>query len=122
MQMLLRCVTAAILVAIAGCEPPTPLPNLAPPPTYVSAPLNLCAPIDAPPKDLATQRGYVQYAVTVTDGAGNLVRDLKQSDFVAHLGSEPLPIKYFREDKNTPVSIVLVVDESGRDGETGRER
>jgi VWFA-related protein len=113
MRVFLRCVTAAIAIAVAGCAPSTPLPNLAPPPTNVSAPLNLCAPIDAPPKDLATQPGYVQYAVTVTDGAGNLVRDLKQSDFVAHLGSEPLPIKYFREDKNTPVSIVLVVDDSG---------
>jgi VWFA-related protein len=113
MQLLLRSLMAALVIAIVGCAPATPLPNLAPPPTNVSAPLNLCAPLDAPPKDLATQPGYVQYAVTVTDGAGNLVRDLKQSDFVAHHGSEPLPIKYFREDKSTPVSIVLVVDESG---------
>jgi VWFA-related protein len=76
--------------------------------------LNLCAPTNAPPKDVAAQAGYVQYAVTVADAAGKPIRDLKQSDFVAYAGTQWLPLKYFREDKgDTPESIVIVIDESG---------
>ncbi len=76
--------------------------------------MNLCAPTTAPPKDVAAQTGYIQYAVTVTNAAGQPIRDLKQSDFVAYAGTQWLSIKYFRENKgNTPQSIVIVIDESG---------
>ncbi len=52
--------------------------------------------------------------ITVTDAAGNPVGDLKQSDFVAYVGNQSLPIKYFREDSgDAPQSIVVVIDESG---------
>jgi Mg-chelatase subunit ChlD len=114
MRVFLRCLTAAIAIAIAGCASSSPSAIVASAPEHISAPLNLCAPTNAPPKDVAAQAGYVQYAVTVTDAGGNPVRDLKQSDFVAYAGTQQFPIKYFREDKgDTPQSIVIVVDESG---------
>jgi len=114
MQIFLRCVAAAIAFAIAGCASSSPSPTVASAPEHISAPLNLCAQTNAPPKDVAAQAGYVQYAVTVTDAAGKPLRDLKQSDFVAYAGTQWLPIKYFREDKgDTPQSIVIVIDESG---------
>jgi hypothetical protein len=113
MRTTLLCAAAASAITIAGCSASTSRP--APPaPEPITAPLNLCAPVDAPPKDLAAQQGYAQYAVTVTDAAGNPVRDMKQSDFVARIGSQPLPIKYFQEDNgDLPQSIVVVIDESG---------
>ena len=113
MQIFLRCVAAAIAIAIAGCASSSPSPTVAAP-EHISAPLNLCAATNAPPKDVAAQAGYVQYSVTVTDAAGKPVSDLKQSDFVAYAGTQWLPIKYFRESKgDTPQSIVIVIDESG---------
>jgi VWFA-related protein len=118
MQILLRCVTAALVIAIVGCASSSPSPTVPPTPEHISAPLNLCPTNDLPPKDVAAQAGYVQYIVTVTDTAGNPVRNLKQSDFVAYALTEWLPIKYFHEDKgDTPQSIVVVMDESGSMGE-----
>jgi VWFA-related protein len=74
----------------------------------------VCGPRCPPPAEVAAEPGYVQYAVTVTDAAGNPVRGLKQSDFAVHAGSQTLPIRYFREAKgDAPESIVVVVDESG---------
>jgi VWFA-related protein len=114
MQIFFRCVAAAIVIAIAGCASSSPSPTVASAPEHISAPLNLCAPTNAPPKDVAAQAGYVQYAVTVINAVGKPVRDLKQSDFVAYAGTQWLPIKYFRENKgDTPQSIVIVIDESG---------
>jgi VWFA-related protein len=115
MRTILRCGVAAATFAIVGCASSTPPPPSAVRPSeQISAPLNLCAPADSPPKAVAALAGYVQYAVTVTDGNGNPVSDLKQSDFVAYVGNQSLPIKYFREDKGgLPHSIVVVIDESG---------
>jgi VWFA-related protein len=105
---------AAIAIAMAGCAASSPSPTVAPAPEQISAPSNLCAPLDTPPKDVASKAGYIQYVVTVTDAAGNPVRDLKQSDFIAYVPGRTLPIEYFNDDSgNAPQSIVVVVDESG---------
>ena len=111
MRTILRCLAATIAIAIAGCATSSAAP---PPAQNISAPLNLCAPSGSPPKEIAAQAGDVQYEVTVTDAAGNPVRGLKQSDFVAYVGNQSLAIKYFRDDQSgAPQSIVMVVDESG---------
>jgi VWFA-related protein len=112
MRTTLRCVVAAIALAIAGCASSSQHP--APTPEAISAPLNLCAPANSPPNDIASQPGYVQYAVTVTDANGNLVDNLKQADFVVYVPEHRLPIKYFHnETGKAPQSIIVVIDESG---------
>ncbi len=112
MRTIVRCVGAAVAIAMAGCAS-SPQPPVTPP-VEISAPLNLCSPIASPPNNIATHPGYVQYAVTVTDADGNPVSGLKQSDFIAYVPGRRLPIEYFDDETGkAPQSIVAVVDESG---------
>lgn len=90
----------------AGCAS-TVTPPPAPPK------LDLCAPVDLAPKDLADRPGYTQFAVTVTDAANNPVAGLKQSDFAAHAEGKSIPIQYFRDNyTGAPTALVIVVDDS----------
>jgi VWFA-related protein len=109
---MVRCVGAAVAIAMAGCASTPQAP--ATPPVEISAPLNLCTSANSPPNNIATHPGYVQYAVTVTDADGNPVSGLKQSDFIAYVPGRRLPIEYFDDQPGkAPQSIVVVVDESG---------
>ena len=75
--------------------------------------LNICAPVDLAPKDLADRPGYTQFAVTVTDAANNPVAGLKPSDFAAHAEGKSIPIRYFRDNyTGAPTALVIVVDDS----------
>ncbi len=76
------------MLAIAGCASSTQPRAVAPTPEQISAPLNVCAPTDTPPQDVASQEGYLQYSVIVIDATGNPARDLKQSDFTAYAGGQ----------------------------------
>src|SRR5271154_4837302 len=109
MRTIVRCVGAAVAIAIAGCASTPQAP--ATPPVEISAPLNLCTSAYSPPNNIATHPGYVQYAVTVTDADGNPVSGLKQSDFIAYVPGRRLPIEYFDDQPGkAPQSIVVVVD------------
>jgi|GEM_PF-2619389 len=74
----------------------------------------LCRPADIPPAELRSRPGYTQFRVVALDGAGGRVAGLKESDFVVRAGDRPLPIAYFHENdsSNSPVSLVVVADES----------
>jgi hypothetical protein len=112
MHNLLRAVCA---LAMAGCaahgtsRQQTPQP--APP---IEAPLKLCKPPEAPPPDVRNKPGYVQLAVSVTDASGKPIAELRRSDFVVETETQPLPIEFFRDDRNSaPTSLAIIVDASG---------
>lgn len=100
-------------LALNGCatqaqSPPAPVKAAAPPP------LKLCALPDAPPKEIASKPGYIQYVVAADDAAGKPIVGLKQSDFEVTVNDQPVPIAYFRDDKDSmPTSVVVIVDTSG---------
>jgi len=74
----------------------------------------LCRPDDIPPVDLRSRPGYTQFRVVALDGSAERVTGLKASDFVVRAGDRELPIAYFHENdsSNSPVSLVVVADES----------
>jgi Ca-activated chloride channel family protein len=86
-------------------------PSLAPPPMNAPG----AQPDDAlevPSLKLRGQPGYQQVTVTVTDTSGKYVTDLKQDDFRVFEDGQERPVEFFRIDRQTPVSIGIVVDSS----------
>ena len=72
-----------------------------------------CKSPDVPPADVAETPGYRQFDVSVTNSVGWPVPGLARQDFVLHVGSQTVPVAYFREHKNDePVAVALVVDSS----------
>jgi VWFA-related protein len=92
----------------------------------------LCRLPDLPPAELRAKLGYTQLQVLATDANGAPLTGLKQSDFVVKSGAQTLPIAYFHEQStaDTPVSIVVVLDESAsmydklvmKRGDLGKDR
>jgi Ca-activated chloride channel homolog len=110
---------AAVALTVAGCAGSQP--SSAPPASAQVAAnpshrpvAGLCKSPDAPPADVAHRPGYQQFDVSVTDASGQPISGLRQQDFVISVGTQSLPVAYFRENKNDePVAIALVVDTSG---------
>ncbi len=134
-RSLLSLLCALLLAGCAGAQggAPAQLAAAAPSPApTAAAPPRLCRLPDLPPAELRSKPGYTQLQVVATNAAGAPLTGLKQSDFVVRSGAQPLPIAYFREQSSadTPVSIVLVIDESAsmdaklivRQGDLAKER
>lgn len=66
-----------------------------------------------PSRQLRSQPGYDQVTVTVTGPQGGYVTGLGKDDFRLYMNGRRVPIKFFRQDLNTPVSIGILVDTSG---------
>lgn len=54
-----------------------------------------------------------QIVVTVKDGEGNLVKNLRANDFILEEDGVPQTITHFVQDNDTPVSLAILVDVSG---------
>jgi VWFA-related protein len=54
-----------------------------------------------------------QIVVTVKDGQGNLVKNLRAEDFILEEDGVPQSIVHFVQDNDTPVSLGILVDVSG---------
>jgi Ca-activated chloride channel family protein len=54
-----------------------------------------------------------QIVVTVKDGEGNLVKNLRANDFILEEDGVPQTITHFVQDNDTPVSLGILVDVSG---------
>jgi Ca-activated chloride channel family protein len=54
-----------------------------------------------------------QLTVTVRDGQGNLVKNLRAEDFILEEGGTPQTIAHFVQDNDTPVSMGILIDVSG---------
>ncbi len=66
-----------------------------------------------PSQQLRTQPGYEQVTVTVTNQLGRYVTGLNKDDFRLYVNGRQVPISFFRQDLNTPVSVGIIVDTSG---------
>jgi VWFA-related protein len=117
-----RAICTAIVIAfavasatlLAGCWTAQPIPSVTAASTKPAPPLKLCAEPDQPPLAVASKPGYTQFAVTVTDNAGEPIPKLTKSDFNVSSGSQAIPISYFSgETTSRPVSIVMLIDISG---------
>lgn len=66
-----------------------------------------------PSQQLRAQPGYEQVTVTVTNQMGRYVTGLNKGDFRLYINGQRVPISFFRQDLNTPVSVGILVDTSG---------
>jgi len=69
--------------------------------------------LDIPPRQLRSQAGYAQVAVTVTDSAGQYVTGLNRDQIKLYVDGAQQPIQFFRRDLKAPVSVGILVDTSG---------
>jgi VWFA-related protein len=103
-----------VATVLAACATQSQPQASQPTQAVAPAPLKLCPLPDAPPKDIASKAGYVQYVVTVIDESGGPVEDLKQSDFDVSANGRNVPIAYFRDDRDAmPASLAVIIDSSG---------
>lgn len=65
------------------------------------------------PPQIALKPGYLELNVSVVDKSGGSISDLKEADFVAYASGIPLPIAYFHDSVEAPVTVGLLVDTSG---------
>lgn len=65
-----------------------------------------------PQTDIRVDVRLQQITVTVRDGQGSLVKNLRAEDFILEEGGIPQSITHFVEDNDTPVSVGILVDVS----------
>lgn len=104
---------ALLVFLLAGCAVAPPSPSVSVVTEPVAAPLKLCPVVDSPPKELAGVAGYVQFLAVATSSSGTPLVGLKASDFSVYSQTHAFPIRYFRSSADEPVSIAIIVDESG---------
>jgi Ca-activated chloride channel family protein len=79
---------------------------------YCSTAATPSPPIQAPPQ-IASRPGYLEFSATVTDKSGVPISGLKETEFAASSSGMPVPIVYFHESSDAPLTIGLLVDTSG---------
>lgn len=100
-----RSVTIACVVVVILAPPDIAqsvvIPNVFFPPAVVSVP------------DVKKEVTEVSMVLTVTDGRGHLIHNLRESDFnILDNGHAPDRITYFEAQTNLPLKVALVVDTS----------
>jgi VWFA-related protein len=85
-------------------------------PLWLAAARRLAAQEAPPPRSNTTFSADVKVVslfATVRDKQGQIVRDLRQSDFLLDEDGRPQTIRYFTQESNLPLTLGLLVDTSG---------
>jgi hypothetical protein len=70
--------------------------------------------LELPYRAPQSQTGYEQVIVTVTDQSGRYITGMQKGDFRIYVDGIQRPVQLLRRDIDTPVSVGIIVDTSGR--------
>jgi VWFA-related protein len=109
----LETIVVSLMLAFASCARAPLTPSFAQTQAAQYSAASTPSPVLQASPLIASKPGYLELSVYVANQAGIPIVGLKQSDFIADASGESLPISFFSERPRAPMSLGILVDESG---------